>query len=122
MYARPVLVYDGDCLFCRMWVGQWQRHSGSQVVYVPYQEAHTFFPGIPRKEFERSVYLILPGGTPYRGAEAVFRLLARSSRAGGAFLWLYQHVPGYERIAEWCYSFVAAHRPFFLRLTRWIFG
>jgi predicted DCC family thiol-disulfide oxidoreductase YuxK len=122
MYAKPILVYDGECPFCRLWVGQWQRHSADRIIYAPFQEVHTSFPEIPRKEFARSVYLILPDGTAYQGAEAVFQLLARSSRLGRASLWLYHHVPGFGRIAEWCYSFVAARRPFFFRLTRLIFG
>jgi lipase maturation factor 1 len=122
MQTRPVLIYDGECPFCRVWAGQWQRHTSHRVIYAPLQEAHSWFPAIPRSEFRRSVHLILPDGTACRGAEAVFELVALWSRPGRALRWLYRHMPGFGRLAEWFYRFIAEHRPFFLGLTRSIFG
>ena len=36
---RPLLVYDGDCGFCRKWVRRWQLRTGDRADYAPYQEA-----------------------------------------------------------------------------------
>ena len=28
---KPLLVYDGDCSFCRLWVERWKATTGNQV-------------------------------------------------------------------------------------------
>jgi len=45
----PVLVFDGDCAFCRAWVEYWQRLTGERVRYTPYQEIDSRFPDLPQK-------------------------------------------------------------------------
>ncbi|MCZ6572672.1 MAG: dual specificity protein phosphatase family protein, partial [Planctomycetota bacterium] len=42
----PLLVFDGDCGFCRRWVERWKRETGDRVAYTPYQEVGDRFPGI----------------------------------------------------------------------------
>jgi lipase maturation factor 1 len=118
--SRPVLIYDGDCAFCRRWVARWRRITGEAVEYVAIGDVGGRFGQIRRSAFERSVWLVEPDGTIAAGAQAVFRALALSGRERG-WLWAYQHVPGFAGASEGCYRFVAARRTGLDRLDRWLF-
>jgi len=118
--VRPVLVFDGDCSFCRIWIGYWKKLTGDKVEYVPYQTDAGRFPDTPVSEFQKAVQLF-EGGARYSGAEVVFHLLA--FRPGNAWaLWLYQIVPGVSAITEALYRFIAAHRNAGYRVTRALWG
>lgn len=122
MGARPVLIYDGECGFCRMWIGRWRRATGDAVEYLPSDRAPARFPDLPRAALDEAVHLVEPGGRTSRGAEAVFRALAA---AGG---WRRGPLLAYERLLPWralseaAYRLVAARRPLFSRLTRLLWG
>src|SRR5208283_1464947 len=90
---KPLLVYDGDCSFCRLWIDRWRALTGDCVRYAPFQEVAEQFPEIPREAFARAVQLILPDGNAFSGAHAVFRTLALVPGCAW-MLWLYQRVPG----------------------------
>ncbi len=107
--AKPLLVYDGDCTFCRTWIARWRQATGDRVDYRA--AAEVSFPEIPPPTFTESVVLIEPDGAVFTGARAVFRALGREP--------LYRPV---ARPAEAAYRFVARHRQLFSRLTRWLWG
>ena len=115
--SKPLLVYDDACDFCRYWIAQWQHVTGDRIDYAPYQEVASQFPEIPISDFESSVQLILEDGTVFSGAEAVLRALNSAS-----LLWCYSRVPGFAKVAETVYRFIAQHRPFFSAMTRWLWG
>src|SRR3954462_10744316 len=71
----PLLIYDGDCHFCRRWIERWRELTRGTVEYEPFQELADRFPEIPRQNFEQAVHFIDTDGSVYRGAEAVFRSL-----------------------------------------------
>ncbi|MBZ5638556.1 MAG: lipase maturation factor family protein [Acidobacteriia bacterium] len=119
--SKPLLVFDGDCGFCRRWIGRWRGATGDRVDYAPYQEAASRFPEIPRTSFEHAVHLIDTDGGVTSGAEAVFGALARVPGRGGA-LWAYRRVPGFRGVSERLYRGVAAHRPLLSRLTLLLVG
>src|ERR1051325_10553137 len=121
MPELPVLIYDGECDFCRYWIDYWKLLTGERVAYAPYQEVARDFPSIPLHNFQSAAQLILPSGEVYRGAEAVFRMLARAPDQQG-WLWLYEHVWGFAAVSEAAYRRIAAHRSFFYHLTRFFFG
>ncbi len=81
---KPLLVYDGDCHFCRLWVGRGQQITGPSVDYLPSQhpEIRRRFPEIPPQNYDRAVQLIDVDGSVYSGAEAVFRTLAANPAYG----------------------------------------
>jgi predicted DCC family thiol-disulfide oxidoreductase YuxK len=122
--ALPLLVFDGDCGFCRTWVARWRRTVGERVAYQPYQVAAARFPAIPRARFRQAVQLILPDGEVYGGAEAVFRTLALASDRPRHRGWLevYLLVPGARPFFEWVYRWVADHRPALGRISGFLFG
>jgi len=115
--GRPVLLFDGECGFCRLWVERWRAAAGSRLDLETSQSAGPRFPEISRAEFDRAVQLIEPGGDIYSGAEAILRARAVAIRRS----WLlaaYERMPGFAPAAEAIYRIVAGHRPLFLRLTR----
>jgi predicted DCC family thiol-disulfide oxidoreductase YuxK len=67
---RPLIVFDGDCGFCRFWIARWQRRQ--TVDYQPFQDQdiEQRFADIPRERFARAVHLIETDGGVSEGAEA----------------------------------------------------
>ena len=121
--ARPLLVFDGDCHFCTLWVRRWQQMTGDSVDYLPAQDPHiaTQFPEIPGRQFDTAVVLIETDGRVFSGAKAVFRTWAHNTN----WQWPsrgYEKLPPLARFAEWVYRLVSEHRPLFSRLTRWFWG
>jgi lipase maturation factor 1 len=118
---RPLLVFDGDCGFCRAWVTRW-RHAIDDVVDVaPSQQAASEHPHIPAERFHESVVLIEPDGTPRFAAAAVFRALAYAP-GRGLFWWLYSRVPGVAPLTETLYRMIARHRGVATVVTRALWG
>ena len=106
---RPLLIYDGECDFCREWIARWRHVTGDAVDYAPSQQVASDFPDIPPERFRDSVVLIEPGGRVTSGAEAVFRALAE---APGRSLGLecYERLPGFVAVSEFAYRLIARHR------------
>lgn len=113
---RPLLVYDGDCGFCVLWVNRWRRMLGERISFGPYQEVAERFPELPLERFRDAVQLIETDGTVTSGAEAVLRTLALVPGRGG-WLWIYDSIPGARAVFEAAYRFVARHRPALYKVT-----
>jgi predicted DCC family thiol-disulfide oxidoreductase YuxK len=113
---KPLLVYDGDCNFCRRWIERWRKLTGDRVDYASSQEMADRFPQIPKEKFAASVILIDSSGVHFSGAEAVFRTLVYAKKKWP--LWFYEKIPGVAEITEWFYRLVAHHRAFFSFLTK----
>src|SRR3954471_6376953 len=106
---RPMMVYDGDCAFCRARVEGWREAVGSQIDFVPFQGAAAKLPDIPERDFRRAVHFVDASGQVSRGAEAVFRAMAHCNRKRW-LLWLYVTLPPFAFVAELVYRFIANHR------------
>jgi len=116
--TKPLLVFDGDCRFCGLWIKRWQQITGDSVEYQPYQnpDIAARFPEIPREQFATAVQLIEPDGIVYFGARATFGTLARNP----AWRWplrIYRRSAAFAGVTEGGYRFVARHRPLFSALT-----
>ena len=118
--TRPLLLFDGDCGFCRYWVARWRAITRDQIDCAPAQQEAARF-RIPKESWSRSVQLITPAGANCAGAEAVFRTLAYSPRHRWT-LSAYMRVPGARGVTEWAYRLVADHRRLFGRLNTIAFG
>ncbi len=118
---RPLLVFDGDCTFCRFWIARWKSISGERLDYAPYQETADRFPEIPVEEFRRAVQLVRPTGEVFSGAEAVVRALAE---VPGRSHWLamYRGIPGVRAVTDAAYRIIADHRNAAFRVTRLLWG
>ncbi len=116
---KPLLVFDGDCQFCRRWIARWKSATGDAVDYISYQDLAEAgrFPELPSENFAEAVHLILPDGSVCRGAEAVFRSLSE----GGRHRWLlrlYRKLPPFVDLSELLYEEVALHRTALSKLDR----
>jgi predicted DCC family thiol-disulfide oxidoreductase YuxK len=121
--AKPLMIYDGNCNFCKFWIFRWQKTTVDRVDYIESQDpgVATQFPELTRERLDAAVQLIETDGTVFDGAEAVFRALAYNPRLRWP-LWLYAKVPGVAPVTETAYAFVAAQRTFFSFLTRLLWG
>jgi predicted DCC family thiol-disulfide oxidoreductase YuxK len=118
---RPLLLFDGDCGFCRRWIARWKSETGDAVDYAPSQEVGARFPEIRTEDFARSVQLVLPTGEVFEGAEAVFRALGEAPGRRWP-LAAYRRVPGFAPICEFAYRLVARRRGAASAVTRVLWG
>jgi predicted DCC family thiol-disulfide oxidoreductase YuxK len=121
--AKPTMIFDGDCNFCRRWISRWQQATADRIEYVPFQDPSVAerFPELPRELCEQAVQFIDVDGCIYSAAEAVFR--AQSVAPWKRWpLWLYQRATGFAPVTESFYDFVARHRTGFSSLTRLLWG
>lgn len=117
----PLIIYDGRCGFCRIWIEYWKAITGGRVAYAASQDAGASYPQIPEKNFGESVQMVMPGGEALSGARAVFTTLTYAP--GMAWLlWIYNHVPLVAPATEAAYRLIASHRTFFYHVTRLTFG
>jgi predicted DCC family thiol-disulfide oxidoreductase YuxK len=111
---KPLLVYDGNCGFCKIWIDYWKQLTGDRVQYAPSQEVSDRYPQISGRAFAESVQLVRTDGSVVSGARAVFETLGREKTYESSRL-----VSG---VSEWAYRLVAGHREFFYRATKYTFG
>lgn len=113
----PIMLFDGDCGFCRYWIGKWRGITRGKVRYEPYQKVLAQYPQVTREQCRTAVQLIMPDGTAFSAARAVFLSLAAAGR-WGFLAQSYRRFPFFARVSEALYRFVARHRAFFSRLMR----
>ena len=105
----PVLVYDGRCGFCKLWIDYWRQLTGERVRYEPSESLGT------------SVELHLPDGEVLTGAHAVYTTLHEAP--GKAWLErAYYDVPGFGSASELAYRIIAAHRSAAWQASVLLFG
>ena len=121
MSDLPLVIFDGHCGFCKIWVDFLRELTGGRFRWAPSQEVAGEFPQIPREEFSRSVQLVQPDGEVERGARAVFDIFGAAP--GYRWLpWCYEHAPGFAPVTELAYRLIASHRDFGYRATRLLWG
>ena len=107
--ARPTLLYDGECSFCACWVEWLKAIRKDQVDYLPFQSSRERFPQILIDDYERSIHWIDLKGNVFKGAEAIFRILA--CVPGRTWpQWMHENVPGFALVTEHCYQMVSRNR------------
>ena len=70
---KPMMVWDGECGFCKYWVTRWKMYTGDRITYKTYQEVASQFKDIPLKEFKKASRLIEPNGSVYSGPDSAYR-------------------------------------------------
>lgn len=109
--ARCVVVYDGQCRFCRRQV-EWirARDCGVRLELVPRQTVglEQRFPLLAEDDFNSGLRVVMPDGTVRIGADGVYEIARRLPRWRWV-AWLYR-VPGLRQIARGLYACVARNR------------
>ncbi len=109
-----LLIFDGNCGFCRIWIEYWKKLTADRIESAPYQEVADRFPQIPREAFTQAVQLVRTDGTVASGAHAVFETLGQER--------LYQSSFVIRSLSEAAYRFIAQRRNLFYQITRFTFG
>lgn len=115
---KPVMIFDGDCRFCALWIKRWKSLTGAALDYVPSREPRIAleFPDIPPAQYNIAVLLVATDGAVYSAAEAVFRALAENPK----WRWplrAYKNFPLFAKLSESAYRFVARHRSILSKLA-----
>lgn len=113
---RTLLIYDGNCSFCKGWIKRWQHSIGDRIDYAPSQEFVHEFPALSQ-DFQDGLVLIEKDGTVYKGAKAVFKALSNSPGKGWYYS-LYERLGFFSIICEKAYSLIANNRSFFSSASR----
>ena len=109
--TKPVLIYDGRCGFCRIWLDYWRQLTVDRIEYLASQDAGGRFPQIAPEAYSQSVQLVRPDGSVASGARAVFESLGKA-----------RIYPWISAPSELVYRIIARHRDFFYQVTRFTFG
>ncbi|MEU0144422.1 DUF393 domain-containing protein [Streptomyces sp. NPDC006288] len=109
MRTRPVLVYDGDCVFCTSSVVFAERRLRPCCESTPWQFADLAPLGVTRERAAYELLWITPTGTVHGGAQAVAKLLL-SAGGGWSVLGALLTLPPVRWIAHGAYRLVADHR------------
>jgi predicted DCC family thiol-disulfide oxidoreductase YuxK len=114
--ARPIVVYDGDCSFCRSQVERMKRFDPTgRLEYLPRQTAglEQRFPKLAHPDFNVGMRLIDSDASISVGADALYQI-ARRLNGVKYVAWLYR-VPIMTQICRFGYARIAARR---LRLAQ----
>lgn len=107
--GRELLLFDGDCRFCRAQVDRMQRWAGPELVPMPLQtEGLLEALELPHEQAMEAMHYVLPDGTAYRGLEAAVRALHHRPLLGRLALAYY--VPGLRQLGDLGYKLVARYR------------
>jgi predicted DCC family thiol-disulfide oxidoreductase YuxK len=111
LLSRPVLLFDGQCGFCRQWVARlrrWDRRGAIQT--LPGAERTTLpdLPPISDESLDRAMQLVTPDRRVYPGARALPALLPYLP--GGRPLALFFRIPGAQAVADRLYDWISARR------------
>jgi predicted DCC family thiol-disulfide oxidoreductase YuxK len=106
-----LLVYDGNCGFCRRGIAAVPRRDRSaQFIYLPRQTPgiEERYPQLGIGDFEKGMRLIEPDGTMHIGADAIYQIASRLPYFR-RFSWLY-HLPVARCLTRRLYAWIAANR------------
>lgn len=120
MIKLPLLIFDGECKFCNIWISYWHRLTGNKLNYAPYQKVANDFPQISKKEFSKSLKYISPDRQIFSGAQATYKTLEISGKWWWMFL--YTHFPPFALVSEFLYKIISHNRSFFYYLTVLFWG
>ena len=118
---KPLMVFDGDCGFCRYWLVKWKKLSKDHYDYAPFQSAANEFQDIPLREFQKAVQLIFPNGDVISGAAVAY--YPYYEFGSPKYLYKWYHAGGlFKSLSDLLYRLVARKRNFFFKVSKVCFG
>jgi predicted DCC family thiol-disulfide oxidoreductase YuxK len=107
--AKPLLLWDGKCGFCKIWIHYFKQITGDRIDYATSQQRGAEFPQIPPEDFGKSVQLSADGSV-VSGGRVFFEITGHQR--------IYQASRPFRWITETAYKFIATHRNLFYHVTR----
>lgn len=111
MLTRPVVLYDGDCTFCRRWIERLRRWDrAGRIDTLPSSERHELagIPPIDDASLDRAMHLVGPDGSVYAGGRAVAEVARYLPM--GHLVYGVLRLPGISGLLDAGYRAVAARR------------
>lgn len=118
---KPLMVFDGNCGFCKYWVIRWKKISGLEVDYKPYQEVAANFKDVPEFHFKEAVRYISVDGTIFNGPDAAYITYYNKNQVKFLHRW-YKEKPWFAKFSDVAYQFVADNRNTMSKITVRLFG
>jgi len=109
--SRPVLLFDGNCGFCRRWVGRlrrWDRRGAIELVPGAERDRLPGMPAISDASLDRAMQLVTPDNRIHAGARALPVLLPYLP--GGWLIAPLFRIPGIQSAADRLYAWISARR------------
>lgn len=118
--AVNILVWDGQCGFCKYWKTRWEARTEGKIDFATYQEVAENFPDIPLKEFKKASRLIETDGQIYAGPDSAYRSIYHT----GNKFWheLYQNSSLFRSLSDHGYNHIAKNRSFYFKITKLLLG
>lgn len=118
--THPILVWDGECKFCKWWKTRWEIKTKNKLQFTTYQEVGGQFHDIPLKEFKKASRLIDSDGNIYSGPDSAYRSLY----IAGNKKWhqWYSEYSWFEKLSDYGYNHIAKNRDFYYKATVSLFG
>ena len=117
---RNILIWDGDCGFCKFWKTRWQQKTKRIIDFETYQNSSEKFSDIPLKEFKKASRLIEIDGKIYSGPDSAYRSLWHADNR--KWHQLYTSSPLFMKLSDHGYNHIAKNRLFYFKLTKILFG
>ena len=106
---HPVVIFDGDCRFCRRWIRRYWNLKNEGIAWSSLQNARDQYPNISEDSFKQALHVIEPDGSIRTGAAACYRVLQLVGVRAWP-LWLHEHASLARRVGTAIYSWVSKHR------------
>ena len=117
----PILIFDGNCGFCRLCVNILADQSKKPYDSISYQE---WIPGnqnnkwkLKEENFQNAVYILLPDGTFKAGADCIYWFLYFQELKKWPYKF-YEKFPPFHWASDLGYRFVANNRFLVSKLTK----
>lgn len=120
--ARPIMVWDGECGFCKYWITNWKSKTDGRINYRTFQEVAEQFQDIPLKEFKKASRLIESNGFVYSGPDSAYRSFLYFKNNNSPWHKYYSNNKIFTFISDQAYNFIAKNRSLMFTITKLFFG
>ena len=119
---KPMMVWDGECGFCKYWITYWKSRTGNSVDYRTFQKVSAQFEDISLEEFKKASRLIEVDGSVYSGPDSAFRTFRYFKNPSLCSHHWYSRFKIFNSLTNYSYNFIAKNRSFMFGDTNLFFG
>ncbi len=116
---HPIMVWDGECEFCRLCADRFKSAGTGKVEFIPFQDLHSKYPKAPQLDYKKSVVFFSKNGIR-SGAAAIYGYYSEIGLQWP--LMLYKRLNVFSKISEILYQFIANNRKFFRQIGQVFWG